>query len=223
MYGFVVLKSAEGKIIALGDEICAVEGNRIRLRTTFHFRDGSVDDEVTVIKQGTVFELVSDHHVQRGPSFKEPLDMSVDVPSKTVSWGGDKKGQEQRHVEHMDLPTDLANGMASFAVENFPADAAELTVSYLAGSEKPRVVKLVVRPDGNDTFRVGGVSRRARRYKIHVDVGGLTGIIAPLIGKQPPDIEMWVTAGQIATLLKMGGPLYEKGPIWTAELGAPAW
>lgn len=222
MYGFLVLKSADGKIIAVGDEINTVDGNRIRSRATFRFRDGSIDDELAVFKQGTAFELISDHHVQRGPSFKEPLDMSVDIASKTVTWR-DNKHQQQRRVEHMELPDDLANGITSLIVENFPSNASKMTVSYLAGASKPRMVKLVTTPDGSDTFRVGGFSRPAKKYRIHVDIGGLTGLIAPLLGKQPPDIEMWVTAGEVATFLKMEGPLYEDGPIWTLELAAPGW
>jgi hypothetical protein len=57
----------------------------------------------------------------------------------------------------MDLPPDLANGMTSLIVENFPQKATEMKVSYLAGSSKPRVVKLSVKPDGEEDYRIGGV------------------------------------------------------------------
>jgi hypothetical protein len=223
MYGFLVLKSAEGKVIAVGDQTNTIEGNRIRSRTTFHFRDGSIDDEVAVFTQGSVFQLISDHHIQKGPSFPEPLDLSVNVPAKNVSWREMKNGKEERHTEHMDLPSDLANGMTSLIVQNFPADLPELKVSYLAGTSKPRVVKLSTRPQGEETFRVGGVSRRSKKYKIHVEIGGVAGVVAPLLGKQPSDIEMWVTAREVASFLKMKGPLYDKGPVWTMELAAPVW
>ncbi|MBV8809363.1 MAG: delta-60 repeat domain-containing protein [Acidobacteriaceae bacterium] len=223
MYGFVVLKSPDGKIIAVGDEINTVDGNRIRSRLTFHFRDGSIDDEVSEFTQGTVFQLLTDHHIQKGPSFREPIDISIDVPSGMVSWRERKNGKDERHREHMDLPADLANGMTSLIVENFPTGAAELKVSYLAGGSKPRVVKLSATPDGEDTFRVGGAIRDSKKYKIHVEIGGVMGIVAPLIGKQPPDIEMWVTAREVPTFLKMRGPLYENGPIWSTEIAAPVW
>lgn len=223
MYGFVVLKSADGKTIAVGDEIETVEGNRVRSRMTFHFRDGSIDDELSVFTQGTVFQLISDHHIQKGPSFREPMDMSVNVPTKTVTWREMKNGKEETHTEHMDLPSDLANGMAFMIVENFPTEGGESTVSYLAGASKPRVVKLLTRRDGEESFRVGGMTRRSNKYRIHVEIGGVAGLIAPFIGKQPPDMEMWVTTGEVATMLKMVGPFYEKGPIWTVELAAPVW
>ena len=223
MYGFLVLRSPEGKIIAMGTEINTVEGNRVRSQTTFRFQDGSIDDEVAVFTQERVFQLVSDHHIQKGPSFPEPMDLSINVPAKSVSWREMKKGKVERHTDHMDLPPDLANGMTSLIVQNFPANAAELKVSYLAGASKPRVVKLSTKPAGEETFRVGGVSGPSKKYKIHVEIGGLTGMVAPLLGKQPSDVEMWVTAGEVAAFLKMVGPLYEKGPIWTMQLAAPVW
>jgi hypothetical protein len=151
------------------------------------------------------------------------MDLSINVPAKTVSWRELKHGKAERHTEHMDLPADLANGMTSLLVQNFPAGAAELKVSYLAGSSKPRVVKLSAKPEGEETFRVGALNGHSKKYKIHVEIGGLAGVVAPLLGKQPSDIEMWVTAGEAATFLKMVGPLYEKGPIWTMQLAAPVW
>ncbi|HEY6986773.1 MAG TPA: hypothetical protein VH369_00235, partial [Bryobacteraceae bacterium] len=157
MHGFLVLRSAEGKIIATGTEINTIEGNRVRSRTTFHFQDGSIDDEVSAFTQESVFQLVSDHHIQKGPSFPDPLDLSINVPARRVSWREIKHGKAERHTEHMDLPPDLANGMTSLIVQNFPVGAAELKVSYLAGSSKPRVVKLSAKPDGEETFRVGAV------------------------------------------------------------------
>ncbi len=93
----------------------------------------------------------------------------------------------------------------------------------MAGTSKPRVVKLSTKPDGEDTFRLAGVTRHSKKYRIHIEIGGVAGLVAPLIGKQPADIEMWVTAGKVATFLKMEGPLYYKGPIWTTELAAPVW
>ena len=142
MYGFLVLKSAEGRVIGMGTQINTVEGNRVRSRTTFHFRDGSIDDEVSTFTQERVFQLVSDRHIQKGPSFPEPMDLSINAPAKTVSWREMKKAKAEPHTEHMDLPPDLANGMTSLIVQNFPVGAAELKVSYLAGTSKPRVVKL---------------------------------------------------------------------------------
>ena len=87
----------------MGTEINTVEGNRVRSQTTFRFQDGSIDDEVAVFTQERVFQLVSDHHIQKGPSFPEPMDLSINVPAKSVSWREMKKGKVERHTDHMRL------------------------------------------------------------------------------------------------------------------------
>jgi hypothetical protein len=223
MHGFLVLKSTQGRVIAVGDQLSVVKRNQVRSRLTFHFRDGSIDDERSVFEQGAIFQLVSDHHVQKGPSFPEPLDLTLNVPIGKVTWRERKDDKEQVKTEHMDLPSDLVNSMTSLIVENFPKSAAEMKLSYLAGSSKPRVVKLSVKPEGEDTFHLGGVSRRSKRFNVHIEIGGIAGVIAPVIGKQPSDIKMWVSIDEVPVFLKMEGPLYQKGPIWTMELVSPVW
>src|SRR5947209_6204860 len=156
MYAFLVLKSPEGRVIAVGDQVETIDGNKVRSRLIFRFRDGSIDDESSVFIQGTVFRLVADHHVQKGPSFPEALDVSINVPARTVTWREAKGGKEKVQTERMDLPPDLANAMTSLLVENFPKNQAEMKVSYLAGSSKPRLVTLSAKPDGEDRFEVGG-------------------------------------------------------------------
>lgn len=222
-HGFLLLKSADGKTIAVGDEINIANGNEVRSRLVFHFRDGSIDDEITVFRQGKVLELVSDHHIQRGPSFPHPIDITINVPRSEVIWHEDKDGRHQVHTDHMDLPPDLANGMLAPLIENFPPQAPEMKVSYIAGTPKPRIVKLSIKPDGRDTFRVGGGPRPSNRFNIHIEIGGVAGVIAPVIGKQPSDIQIWAMDGEVPTFLKMVGALYDKGPIWTAVLTSPEW
>jgi hypothetical protein len=64
-----------------------VHGDRVTSRLIFRFRDGSIDDDVTVFTQRRVFRLVSDHHIQRGPSFPKPLDFLIEMPSGTLPFG----------------------------------------------------------------------------------------------------------------------------------------
>lgn len=222
-HGFLLLKSTEGKVIAVGDQVTVTHSDRVRSRLLFHFRDGSIDDETTVFRQGTVLQLVSDHHIQHGPSFKEPLDMAVNVAAQQVTWHEMKDGKDEVKTEHMDIPPDLANGLMSPILENFPSNATEIKVPYIAGGSKPRLVKLEIKRGDEDRFRVGGTSRRAGAFNIHVDLGGIAGAVAPVIGKQPSDIKVWVMDGEVPTFLKMVGALYQKGPIWTMVLTSPTW
>ena len=223
MHGFLVLKSTQGKVIAVGDQVNVVERNEVRSRLRFDFRDGSIDDEACVFEQGAVFRLISDHHIQKGPSFPQPLDLALNVPTGKVTWRQANGGNDEVKTERMDLPPDLSNGLTSLIVENFPQNAAEMKVPYLAVSSKPRVVNLSVRPIDKDTFYLAGVRRRSKRFNVHVEIGGLAGMVAPLIGKQPSDITMWVSDDEVPVFLRMKGALYEKGPIWTMELASPVW
>lgn len=223
MHGFLLLHGEDGKVIAEGDQIVVARGAQVRSRLVFHFRDGSVDDEITTFRQDGQLKMLTDWHIQKGPSFPKPLDMRVDVAKSEVTYTEFKDGKEERKTEHMDLPPDLANGLVSSVVENMPAGSGELKVSYLTASPKPRVVKLVITPDGGDRFFVGGARRQAKQYRIHVDLGGVAGVIAPVIGKQPTDIEMWVAGGEVPAFVKLRGALYEQGPIWTMELTSPRW
>ena len=53
-------------------------GDVVENRLTFRFADGSLYDERVVFSQRDVFTLLSYRIVQRGPSFPETLDATVD-------------------------------------------------------------------------------------------------------------------------------------------------
>jgi hypothetical protein len=226
IHGFLLLKDENGKEIAAGDQTNEVHGSVIHARTIFRFRDGSVDDEETVYRQEITFQLLRDHHVQKGPSFPNPVDVTIDVLKGEVSWVDASSKGAQAKSQHKHLPRDLANGMVPLLVENFRHSAAELKVSYLAIAAKPRVVKLTIKPDGTDKVLLGGSGRQADRFDVHFELGGIAGAVAPLVGKQPPDIAVWTVDGTDAPVpefIKLVGPLYESGPIWTVLLAAPTW
>jgi hypothetical protein len=83
-HGFLVLKTTEGIPIATGDATQTVHGDRVTSRVTFRFRDGSLDDDITVFSQRRVFRLISDHHIQHGPSFPKPINVLIDAVTGTI-------------------------------------------------------------------------------------------------------------------------------------------
>src|SRR3954466_12901804 len=66
--GFLVLRDMDGKLLAHGEQVQTVEQNRITKRLTFHFIDGSLDDEQTTYSQDGMLRLITYHHTQKGPS-----------------------------------------------------------------------------------------------------------------------------------------------------------
>jgi len=83
--GFLVLRGPDGAVIADGDSIQFARAGRVTNRLVFHFRDGSLQDETAVFTQRERFQLVSDHLIQRGPSFPHAMEVSIDAASGRVT------------------------------------------------------------------------------------------------------------------------------------------
>ena len=56
-----------------------------------------------------------------------------------------------------------------------------------------------------------------------VNVPGVTGAVASLLGKTPPDSHVWVLAGDAPALVKAEMPLSAGGPMWRLGLVSPVW
>jgi len=78
MRGFPVLRSQSGEKLAQGELVQVPRGDVVESRLIFRFKDGSIYDERVVFSQRDVFTLLSYRIVQRGPSFPESLEGSVD-------------------------------------------------------------------------------------------------------------------------------------------------
>jgi hypothetical protein len=223
-HGFLELRSEDGHVVAFGDSTSVVHGDRITAETLFRFKDGSVDDEIAVFSQHRNFLLISDHHIQKEPAFPHPMDVMIDARSGNVTVRAPgKDGKEEVQTDHLSLPPDLANGIVPQVIGSIRKDAPETSVSMVVMAPKPRVVKLVISNRGEDECSVAGSPRKAIHYEIKIDLGGLAGVVAPLIGKAPPNIQMWIIGGQAPTFAREVGPLYAEGPMMTIQLASPVW
>jgi hypothetical protein len=219
--GFLILRGADGSILANGDLIQFLRDGRVTSRLVFHFRDGSLQDETAVYTERGRFQLVSDHLIQRGPSFPHPMEVSIDAASGRVTVRHRDEGKEQLIEERMELPPDLANGMVLTLAKNIAADALSTTVSMVAATPKPRLVKLVITRAGDEPFSVGRASYKATRFNVKVEIGGIAGLIAPLLGKQPKDASVWILGGDAPGFVRSESQFYQGGPLWRIELAAP--
>jgi hypothetical protein len=223
-HGFLEMRSEDGRVVAVGDSTSYVRGDRVTAQTVFHFKDGSIDDETAVFTQHGTFHLISDRHIQKGPYFPHPTDVTIDVPSGTVTVRSpDKDGKEEVHTDHMKLPPDISNGIIPQVIESLRANAAEASVSMVVMTPKPRVVKLAISKGGEEECTVAGSPRKATHYEIKIELGGLMGMVAPLVGKAPPNIQMWIIGGAAPTFAREMGPQYAEGPTMTIQLASPAW
>jgi hypothetical protein len=224
IHGFLTLQTLDGDTIAIGDLTQIAKGGRVSGHLVFHFKDGSLYDETFVFAQRTTFHLLSDHLIQKGPSFKQAMETTLDASTgqEKIRYT-DNDGKEKVMNEQLKLPPDLANGMLPILVVNVLPSAQQTMLSMVVATPKPRIVKLAITPAGEDTFLVAGVSRKATHYVVKIELGGVAGVVAPVVGKQPPDTNMWVLGGEAPMFLRSEGPLYEGGPIWRIEPVSPTW
>lgn len=220
--GFTALRGPDGKIIGYGDLAQVARATTVTDHLTFHFRDGSLDDETTVFSDRGTLRLISDHHIQTGPSFPKPMDVLIDVPhGRVTSHVKDKEGKDQVNTDQLNLPPELANGLVSLIVQNISPDAPLTKVPMLVMAPKPRIVTLDIAPRGEDTYTFFGSTRKCLHFDIKIDIGGVAAVIAPIIGKQPPDIQVWIVGGDAPSFLRSQSQFFEDGPIWSVEFSSP--
>ena len=82
--------------------------------------------------------------------------------------------------DRLELPADLVNGFVSTFLKNVRADAVPESVSYVAATPKPRLVRLAISVAGTEPFKTGATARKATHYVLKVKIGGITGWLAPL-------------------------------------------
>jgi hypothetical protein len=194
-HGFLVLRTPDGKPLADGDSTQVVRGDLVTSKMSFKFADGSVYEETTIFSQRGTFQLLKDHVVEKGPQFKPPIETSIDATTGEVTVRyTDDHGKEKVLTEKLALPPDVANGMLFTLLKDVEPRVPQTTVSYVAVTPKPRLVHLNIIPQNQVPFSIGNHTHKATRYLITVKIGGLAGLIAPLVGKKSPNMQAWVLA-----------------------------
>lgn len=221
---FLVLRTLDGEIIADGDSTQVTHGREVTNRVVFHFKDGSLQDETVVFAQSGHFRLLGDHLVQKGPAFKHPMDVSINGSTGVVTVGyKDDSGKDKTETARLALPPDLVNGMVPILLKNLASGVQSATASMVVATPKPLLIKPLITAEGADSFSTGGASHEATRYVIKVDIGGVRGVLAELLGKQPPDTRVWMLGGSCPTFLRAEGPSSAGGPTWRTELVSAVW
>lgn len=223
LHGFLVLSSLDGVPLAEGDLTQSPHGDQITSRLTYHFKDGSLQDETVVFSERGNFRLITYHLVQKGPAFQRATEILIAASGQVTVRYTDDDGKEKTIAEHLKLPPDLANGLVPVLLKNLGDEPAPLEVSLLVATPKPRLVKLAINGEGKEPFSLAGVGREALRYSIKVQIGGIAGVVAPLLGKQPPDSHVWILEGEAPAFVKSESLSYMGGPMWRTELLAPTW
>ena len=224
-HGFLLVRSLAGEIIGQGEMAQVVkEGDLVESHLVFHFKDGSLHDERVIFSQQRVFTMLRYHLVQRGPSFPDQIEVSIDrgtaeykVRSKT---GED--GKEEVLTGAFTLPKDVYNGLFVTMLLNLPKGASQ-TVSFLAFTPRPEVIKLELLLTGEHPVRIGNLSRKAVQYVFKPDIGVIRELLGKAAGQIPAQFhyDCWILSDDVPSFVQFEGPLQLMGPIMRIELVNP--
>jgi hypothetical protein len=221
--GWVELTDLAGKVLGHGELTQWHERGAVANRLVIHFADGSLFDEQLRFSQHGVFRLLSYHLVQRGPSFTTSSDVQFDRSGRyRARRRTTPDADEETAAGTIAIPDDVANGMMSTLLRNLPAGASA-SAHLLAFTPQAIVLDLHLTPEGSDAFAVGDFDPKATRYLAEPKVPGLKGVVAKMIGKDPPSVRYWITSGRTPVFVRFEGPLYADGPPWRIEQAAPRW
>jgi hypothetical protein len=221
-HGFLALRDLQGTLLADGELTQIAKADRVTGHVIFRFKDGSIYEDTTVFSQRGSFRLLNDHLVQKGGSFKRSMETWLDASTGEVKVRyTDDDGKEKTINQRFNLPPDVGNGLLMTLVKHIEPRAPQTTVSFVATTPKPRLVNLVIVPQEEAPLSHGTIKLKAIHYVVKVKIGGVAGVLAPLVGKQPPDTHVWVLGGDAPAFVKLEGQLYDGGPIWRVELAVP--
>lgn len=224
-HGFLLVRSLTGEIIGQGEMTQVVqEGDLVESHLIFNFKDGSLHDESVTFSQQRVFTMLRYRLTQRGPSFPDQIEVSIDrstaeykVRSKTG-----QEGKEEVLTGAFTLPKDVYNGIFVTMLLNLPKGASE-TVSFLAFTPRPEVIKLELLLMGEHTVRIGDLSRKAVKYAFKPDIGMIRELFGKVTGKIPAQFhyDCWILSDEVPSFVQFEGPLQLMGPIMRIELVSP--
>ena len=224
-HGFLLVRSLAGEILGQSEMIQTLkEDDLIENQLVFRFKDGSLHDEKVAFSQQRVFTMISYRLVQRGPSFPEQLDISIDrrTAKYTVRSQEGEDGKEEALTGQVDLPKDVYNGMLITMSKNLQKGADE-TVSVLAFTPAPQVIKVHLHAVDEDPVNIAEVSRKATQYVYTPQIGVIKEFFGKALGKLPAEFHYtcWIMNGKIPSFVQFEGPLQLMGQIVRIELVSP--
>ena len=224
-HGFLLVRSLSGEILGQGEMTQVLkEGDLVENRLVFRFKDGSLHDEKVAFSQQRVFTMISYRLVQRGPSFPEQLDISIDrrTAKYTVRSQEGEDGKEEALTGQVDLPKDVYNGMLITMSKNLQKGADE-TVSVLAFTPTPQVIKVHLHAVDEDPVNIAEVSRKATQYVYTPQIGMIKEFFGKALGKLPAEFHYtcWIMADKVPSFVQFEGPLQLMGQIVRIELVSP--
>ena len=106
-HGLLLVRSVNGETMGHGDFLQTAHGDRVESRLILRFKDGSLHDEKVTFSQQRVFTMLSYRLVQRGPSFPDTVEASLDRKTGSYKVRSAREGREDASNGSIDLPPDV--------------------------------------------------------------------------------------------------------------------
>ena len=224
-HGFLLVRSLAGEILGQGEMTQVLkEGDLVESQLVFRFKDGSLHDEKVAFSQQRVFTMISYRLVQRGPSFPDQIDISLDrgTAEYTVRSKAGEDGKEEVLTGQVDLPKDVYNGMLIAMSKNLQKGVDE-TVSVLAFTPAPQVVKVQLHAVDEQPVQIGDLSKKATQYIFIPQLGTIKEFFGKALGKLPAEFHYtcWIMVDAAPSFVQFEGPLQLMGQIIRIELVSP--
>ena len=221
-HGYLLVRSLAGEIIGQGEMTQVItEEDLVENRLVFRFNDGSLHDEKVAFSQLGVFMMMRYRLVQRGPSFPEQLDVSVDRGRTDYTVRSKKRAQEKEDVltGQVDLPKDVYNGMLITVSKNLQKGVGQM-VSIVAFTPTPQVIKVQLLAIEMEFVHIGDLSSKATQYVFKPQIGMIRELLGKAAGKLPAHFQYdcWIMVNETPSFVKFEGPLQLMGPTVRIEL-----
>lgn len=222
-HGFLTLSdAASGETLAHGELIQWLEKRVVASRLVIRFDDGSLYDETVRFTQRPAFRITSYELTQKGPAFDEDQRVTFDASGRYAVRQRKHGEDEKRASGTTEIPEDVSNGLTSVLAKNLPKGASA-RAHLLTFRPEPLLLDLTITPQGRDPYWVGSARVEATRFVVEPEVPGVKGVLATIVGKEPPIVRMWIAPEPAPVLVRFEGALFVDGPEWRIELSAPRW
>jgi hypothetical protein len=221
-HGFLQLTTADGTLIAHGDQLQIERNGEVTTRMIFYLASGSVFEETVTFTQRGTFEMQSYHLVQSGPAFGDDIDATISRSGKyIVRAKSHKDGKDHEFTGTLEMAPDVYNGMVSTVAKNISTKEAT-AMHIVIFTPEPRVVEIQLTPTGTDRVHLGKHGESATDYTVKPKLGFVLNLAAKLTRKLPPDTHIWIVNDGVPAFVRSEGPLYT-GPVWRINLTSPTW
>jgi hypothetical protein len=218
VHGFLKLSKPGGELLGHGDLFQIVKDGAIQSRMVFHLKNSVFDERVTYTQNG-VFRLQSYRLVQSGPLFDADIEVTL---SGTGAWTVKSKsrddGKEKIDEGKLDLPADVYNGMVTTVAKNLPQGG---NIHYIAFTPTPKVIDLEFEPAGTSEVAIGAHREKVQHLLVKPHLGLIKRSLAKLVGKSPPDGDLWIVRDEVPAFVRWDGPL--GGNVRRIDITSPTW